>query len=225
MSQYIVASCKEWHRPKFDSFVQGIGGTWHYVNSTEDLELAVLSVMPRYIFFLHWSWIVSPEIFKKYECICFHMTDVPYGRGGSPLQNLIVDGKTETIVTALRMEKDIDAGPIYSQRPMSLQGRAEEIYMRAVDLCWEMIREIVATAPNPIAQKGDSTMFQRRKPEQSELPLHGGMAQLYDHIRMLDAPSYPLAFIEYGSFRLEFTHAELKNDEVHARVVFYKFNR
>ncbi len=26
----------------------------------------------------------------KFECVCFHMTDVPYGRGGSPLQNLII---------------------------------------------------------------------------------------------------------------------------------------
>jgi len=37
------------------------------------------------------------------------MTDVPYGRGGSPLQNLIVRGHTETKLTALRCVRDLDA--------------------------------------------------------------------------------------------------------------------
>jgi len=38
-------------------------------------------------------WIILKEIFENYEIILFHMTDLPYGRGGSPLQNLIVRGK------------------------------------------------------------------------------------------------------------------------------------
>ena len=29
------------------------------------------------------------EIHENYKCIIFHMTDLPFGRGGSPLQNLI----------------------------------------------------------------------------------------------------------------------------------------
>jgi methionyl-tRNA formyltransferase len=67
------------------------------------------------------------------------MTDVPYGRGGSPLQNLILDGQTSTMVTALRMVEEMDAEPVYDKRPMILGGRAEDIYLLAGELCWQMI--------------------------------------------------------------------------------------
>lgn len=153
-----------------------------------------------------------------HECICFHMTDLPYGRGGSPLQNLIVEGKKDTQVTALRMVEEMDAGPIYAKRPMSLEGRAEEIYLRASNLCWEMINWIINNEPVPQPQHGQATHFFRRKPQQSALPVRASFSQLYDFIRMLDAPSYPLAFIEHGDFLLEFSYPKLSEYGLEARV-------
>ncbi|MEZ5300570.1 MAG: hypothetical protein R3F11_07915 [Verrucomicrobiales bacterium] len=41
---------------------------------------------PRMIFFLHWSHKVPAELLDRYECVCFHMTDVLMGAAGSPLQ-------------------------------------------------------------------------------------------------------------------------------------------
>ena len=64
--------------------------------------------------------------------------------------------------------------------------------------------------------------FKRRKPEQSELPADGRLEALYDHIRMLDAPSYPPAFIERGNFRIEFSGAQLREGELVAQVVIRK---
>ena len=154
-----------------------------------------------------------------HECVCFHMTDLPYGRGGSPLQNLILEEKKHTQVTALRMIEEMDAGPIYAKRPMSLEGRAEEIYLRAGNLCWEMIQWIINNDPVPEPQHGQPTRFPRRKPEQSELPLQVSLSQLYDFIRMLDAPTYPLAFIDYGDFRLEFSNPQLSENVLEARVM------
>ena len=153
-----------------------------------------------------------------HECVCFHMTDLPYGRGGSPLQNLILEGKKDTKVTALRMVEEMDAGPIYAKRSMSLEGRAEEIYLRAGNLCWEMIDWIINSEPVPEPQHGQATRFSRREPKQSELPVQASFCKLYDFIRMLDAPTYPLAYIEHGDFRLEFSHPQLSEDVLKARV-------
>jgi methionyl-tRNA formyltransferase len=143
------------------------------------------------------------------------MTDVPYGRGGSPLQNLILDGQTSTMVTALRMVEEMDAGSVYDKRPMVLDGRAEEIYLRASELCWQMIDWMITEEPVPVPQVGEVTHFHRRKPEQSLLPTMDKLASIYDFIRMLHA----LAFLEYGEFRLEFSHAELEQNKIRARVV------
>ncbi len=222
MRKYIVASCKDWHRPMFDEFSAMLPGQWEYVSTTDELLRAIGSDGVRYVFFLHWSWIVPPEIFQRYECICFHMTDVPYGRGGSPLQNLIAAGQIETKVSALQMVEELDAGPVYAKRDMNLSGRAEDIYLRAGRLSWEIIRSMVFNELLASPQEGPVTSFKRRKPEQSEMPRSGSLGEIHDHIRMLDAPTYPLAYITYGEFNLVFTHAEVSDGEIHAKVVIRK---
>ena len=222
MNNYIVASSKPWHQNAFDNVRNREAGHWFYVESRDELAQVVKEVVPRYIFFLHWNWIVPQYIWSTYECVCFHMTDVPYGRGGSPLQNLIVAGQSETRMTALKMVDEMDAGPVYAKRPMSLEGRAEDIYLRARDLCWEMIRWMIAKEPVPQPQQGEVTKFIRRKPEQSVLPAQSDLVRVYDHIRMLDAPTYPLAFVDYGDYRMELSHAELRCDELHAQVIIRK---
>ena len=47
------------------------------------------------------------------------MTDLPYGRGGSPLQNLIVRGHKHTMISAIKCVKELDAGPIYLKKPLT----------------------------------------------------------------------------------------------------------
>ena len=46
-------------------------------------------INPDIIFFPHWSYKVNKNIIKKYNCICFHTAPLPFGRGGSPIQNMI----------------------------------------------------------------------------------------------------------------------------------------
>jgi methionyl-tRNA formyltransferase len=150
------------------------------------------------------------------------MTDVPYGRGGSPLQNLIVRGHRDTNLSALRMVEELDAGPIYAKTSLSLAGTAEEIYLEAGRKSLEIAQWIAAEEPEPAPQQGEAVVFKRRAPHESVLPEKGNPSTLYDHIRMLDAPGYPLAFVEHGDFRIEFFHADLENGEVHANVVIRK---
>lgn len=221
--KYIIASSKPWHRQQLEALLQP-ADYWDWVASPNELLDAVERVQPRYVFFLHWHWLVPESIWSYHECVCFHMTDVPYGRGGSPLQNLIVAGMTETMLTALRMVESVDTGPVYAKRPMSLEGRAEEIYIRAGKLSFEIMQWMVKTKPKPVPQTGEIVSFQRRKPEQSKLPASGSLTAIYDHIRMLDAPTYPLAFIDHGDFRIEFSSAELQGDVLHATVAFHKRN-
>lgn len=166
----------------------------------------------RYVFFPFWSHKVPKEITDQFECVCFHMTDVPYGRGGSPLQNLILRGHTETVISALRMTEEMDAGPVYMKRPLSLEGSAQEIYERAAGIIAGMMREIAETEPTPVPQVGEVVRFERRTPEDSRLPRGIGGKALYDFIRMLDADGYPRAFAEIEGIRLEFSNARMTKD-------------
>jgi methionyl-tRNA formyltransferase len=189
------------------------------IRDRSDLEISrLLEFMPRYIFFPHWSWIIPEKIFKKFECVVFHMTDLPYGRGGSPLQNLIVRGISETQLTALRCVAAVDAGPIYIKRPLSLSGTAEDILLRAANLTEEMIEYIVREQPKPTAQIGEVTVFRRRLPEEGSLADLDDLEKIFDYIRMLDADGYPNAFIETAAFRFSFSRASLSSEAVVAEV-------
>lgn len=210
MTQYLVATIKPWNIRAFNERIGTLPGEWHLVTQREDLTPALIDALkPRYIFLPHWSWIVSPAILSRAECVCFHMTDVPYGRGGSPLQNLIVRGHKETKLTALRMTEELDAGPVYLKQSLSLAGSAQDIFERAGNLVYDMIKTIVDEEPAPIAQTGTVLHFERRTPEMSVLPQNGSLETVYDHIRMLDADSYPAAFLMHGSLIIRFSHAEI----------------
>jgi methionyl-tRNA formyltransferase len=216
---YVVAGSKPWNRRIFREVISKLPGKWDYIGSREELSLQRLrELAPRYVFFLHWSWKVPPEILHTFECVCFHMTDVPYGRGGSPLQNLIVRGHKGTQLTALRMTEEFDAGPVYFKQPLSLEGNAEEILIRACDTSAKLIQRFVQEEPMPSPQEGDAVVFKRRKPEESEIGNPASLVELYDFIRMLDAEGYPRAFLEYGGFRFEFTRAALYDGRVVADV-------
>ncbi len=217
--RYIVAGCKSWHRRVFDEILSRLAGDWHYVGERDELSLAyVRELRPRYAFFLHWSWKVPLEILEETECVCFHMTDLPYGRGGSPLQNLIVRGHRETRLTALRMTSELDAGPVYLKKSLSLEGGAEEIYLRASALSAEMIQQIVRDEMRALPQTGVPVNFKRRKPEESQIAKLDSLEQLHDFIRMLDAEGYPRAFLSHGGYRFEFSRSALYDERIVADV-------
>lgn len=184
-----------------------------------ELNLSRLNeFMPSYVFFPHWSWKIPAEIFEEFECVIFHMTDLPFGRGGSPLQNLVVRGILETKLTALRCVADLDAGPIYLKRSLSLLGTAEEILLRAGELAEQMIEMIVQERPVPQIQTGESVTFRRRTAQDGNLASVETLKEVFDYIRMLDGSGYPPAFFETEHFRLEFDRASLKPDSVIADV-------
>ena len=220
-SNYIIAGRQPWNRDHFHRLIEGLGDNWVFCDSTDELIAATSGELEfRYIFFLHWSHRVPDRILERFECVCFHMTDVPYGRGGSPLQNLISLGHRETVVTALRMTPEFDAGPVYMKKNFSLEGStAEEIYQRASLLSCRMAIDISSSEPEPEIQTGPPTVFKRRTAADSQLfGDQNDLLAVFDHIRMLDADGYPRAFLEVGDFRLEFSRAGLYHDEVRADV-------
>lgn len=193
--------------------------TIHEIENQDQLTESYLKeINPDYIFFPHWSYIIKEEIYENYNCVMFHMTDLPFGRGGSPLQNLIARGIYETKLSAFKCVKELDAGPIYFKKGLSLYGSAEEIFLRASVKIEEMIECIIQNHPIPVAQSGEVIEFERRKPYEGDLSKLESLIEVYDYIRMLDAEDYPRAFIEIGDFRFEFERASLKKGEILADV-------
>lgn len=222
---YVLVSEKRWNKGlleklscKKDNF------NWILINNKEDFNSENLNLInPTKIFIPHWSYIIPNKIFEKHECVVFHMTDLPYGRGGSPLQNLIVLGKEKTKISALKVVKELDAGPVYLKKNLNLLGTAQEIFIKSNAIIELMILEIIDNDLEPKEQEGEVVLFKRRKPKDSNIGDLKGVREIYDYIRMLDADGYPRAFIEDNYFKFEFSRASLKaNGEINADVRIIK---
>lgn len=214
LKKYLLLSEKNWHDGIFHALAESLPGEWMRINKKEDFTEETLSrLQPDIIFIPHWSYIIPPVIFEKFECIVFHMTDLPFGRGGSPLQNLIVLGYKETVISALKVEKGIDTGNIYLKKKLSLYGKASEIFERASLVIKEMIEEIVLNKPIPQLQQGEPVFFKRRSKNDGEIGSLVELENVYDYIRMLDCEGYPNAFLETTHFRFEFSNAFLSHTD------------
>ena len=171
------------------------------------------------IFFPHWSWFVDEDITKEYTCICFHSSPVPYGRGGSPVQNMVLRGHQATEIVALKMNTSVDSGPVYIRKNISLLGGGEEVYRRIYITVIELIKELINKLPKPVAQEGTVTSFKRRKKEESQLSFLELPELIFDKIRILDIDGYPPAYIDIGNYRLTFSHPVMRiNGDVNAHV-------
>lgn len=214
MRSFVLVSEKSWHEDLFNNLVRTLPAKWTWLRTKEEFTPERLEALkPEKIFIPHWSHLIPAEIYSRYECIVFHMTDLPFGRGGSPLQSLIVRGLRSTKLSAIRIDEGIDTGDVYLKKDLSLEGTAQEIFIRAAVVMEAMIAEILERNIVPLPQTGEPVVFKRRKPEESNIAYLKGIEEVYDYIRMLDCEGYPPAFLEIGEFRLEFNNATLEQDK------------
>lgn len=215
----VVASERPWNAHLADDLATRTGVDVLLLDRRDQLTVETLEAIgPRWVFVPHWSWLIPSSIHELFEVVIFHMTDLPYGRGGSPLQNLIARGHEETVISAIRCVEETDAGPVYLKRVLSLQGSAEEIFLRASKVIVGMMAELVEREPTPTAQHGEPVVFERRRPEHSDLATVNTLDEAYDLIRMMDAEGYPHAYLDLGPLRLRFRRASQRSDGLHADV-------
>lgn len=224
MKTNIILSEKKWHESLFSELETSFKEfKWILINNKESFNLNFLNKLDiNKIFIPHWSEIISESIYDRYECIVFHMTDLPYGRGGSPLQNLIVRGHKETMISALKVSEGIDAGPIYLKEKLDLNGTAKEIFINSNSVIIKMISEILSNEIIPIYQVGEPTFFKRRTPQESNIEDVSDLETVYDYIRMLDCEGYPNAFLESRYLKVEFFNAKFDRENLYANVRILK---
>lgn len=189
------------------------------IRDKKELTLKNLrKLKPDFIFFPHWSFLVEKKITQEFNCICFHSTPLPYGRGGSPLQNMILRGHESTEVCSLLMTEKLDAGPIFLRKEISLKGTMEDILIKVYNEIARQIKELKIREVTPKKQKGKVVKFNRLKAKDNKLPKSKTLKDIHNKIRMLDSDLYPSAYIKYGNLDIEFSNATYNKDQLEANV-------
>tara|TARA_B110001450_G_C17594460_1_gene470239 strand:+ start:284 stop:967 length:684 start_codon:yes stop_codon:yes gene_type:complete len=179
-------------------------------------------IKPEIIFFPHWSYKVNESILKKFNCICFHTAPLPYGRGGSPIQNLIIKKYKKAPVCAIKMTKKIDAGPIYLKENISLSGSLDSIFNRISIKIIRMMDILIKKKIKPKKQIGKIFIFNRLKKSNSEIKKNQTISEIYDKIRMLDYEGYPYAFIKKDNFKIYLSNPIMKKKVISCEAKIYK---
>lgn len=173
-----------------------------YLITHNDYDI-LSKINPDLVFFIGWSNIIPNDIIKNYTCICLHPSPLPKYRGGSPIQNQIINGEIDSAVTLFIMDSGIDTGDIVSQEYLSLKGKLNDIFKSIVNIGSKSINLLIKKVEYGdivrIKQdENESSFFKRRKESDSEITideiLNSDPNYLYNKIRSLNDP-YPNAYI------------------------------
>ncbi|MDF1827355.1 MAG: UDP-2,4-diacetamido-2,4,6-trideoxy-beta-L-altropyranose hydrolase [Legionellaceae bacterium] len=136
--------------------------------------------------------------------IVVHASALPEGRGWSPMTWQILEGKNKICVTLFEAMSELDAGPIYAQNWLILDGlelvdewrkKLEAVIQR---LCIDWVSGYPESTINAVPQCGEGSYYPRRKAGDSELDLDKTLREQFNHLRVVDNNSYPAFFYLNG---------------------------
>jgi len=201
----------EWSNALYDRLIsKNKDISWMRISKEADLN-AIHSFDPDWVFFFHWSQIVDKDIWDKHRCVVLHTSNLPHGKGGSPIQNQILDNVIQTKVNAIEMTDKVDSGKIYCNRLITLQGTLRDIWMTIAIQSYGLIIKCIKENPRPEEQKKESVIKTYKRRRSSNIDLNCTLNQAYNQIRMLDGEGYPRSNIKMGNFIIEFSRAGFDN--------------
>ena len=160
-------------------------------------------------FYLGCVTITPPEVLaRNRRNLVVHASDLPKGRGFSPMTWLVLDGRNDIPVCLLEAAEEVDAGQIVYRTAMRFEGHELIDEMRAVlgklhvDLCRKFLDEL--DPPAGAAQQGEATFYPRRRPADSRLDPSRSIAAQFDLLRTVDNQAYP-AFFDLRGRRYKLT--------------------
>lgn len=186
INEYLVGLTEAWR-------TDGHMVTW--VHKTEEIERGDCA------FFLSFSRIASAEaLSRNTHNLVVHESDLPRGRGWSPLTWQILEGVNRIPVTLFEAEASVDSGVIYGQAVIEFDGDEliDELRHKQGSTTVELCRRFLADYPAVIAsgrpQIGDASYYPRRRARDSRLDPSRSIAEQFQLLRVVDNRRYPAWF-------------------------------
>jgi len=196
----IISDVDSWmnnHIPELQGSLQKDGHTVSIVHKAAEIPQG------DFVFFLGCGQIVPPPILKRnMHNLVVHESDLPKGKGWSPLTWQILEGKNEIPVCLFEAAESVDSGRIYLKETIKFNGTELVKELRkaqaetSIKMCLKFVREYPSIAEKGVEQNGESTFYKRRTPIDSMLDLDKTIREQFNLLRVVDNERYP-AFIEF----------------------------
>ena len=147
--------------------------------------------------------ILPPSFLRKNKHnLVVHESNLPKGKGWSPLTWQILEGSNEIPIVLFEATKDVDSGDIYLKDVIKLNGYEliDEIREKQATKTKELVLKFLELYPNvlPLKQKGKETFYRRRTPEDSKLKIDKSLKEQFSLLRVVDNDKYPAFFVYKG---------------------------
>jgi len=154
-------------------------------------------------FYLGCLQVTPPDVLaRNRRNLVVHESDLPRGRGFSPLTWQILEGHNRIPVCLLEAVEGVDAGPVIYRDVIEYNGHelVDELRQKlgelTVTLCRRFLAETLPPAGEP--QQGDATFHARRRPADSRLDPAHTIAEQFNLLRVVDNERYPAWFEHRG---------------------------
>jgi UDP-2,4-diacetamido-2,4,6-trideoxy-beta-L-altropyranose hydrolase len=154
-------------------------------------------------FYLGYGRIVGKDLLAKYRNnLVVHESDLPSGKGWSPLTWQILQGKSRIPAVLMEAAEKVDSGPIYRKIWMDFNGGelVDELREKqadaTVDLCRKFVEHYPESAQEGVPQEGEEKIFPRRRPEDSQIDPQKSLKEQFNLLRVADPIRYPAFFKE-----------------------------
>ena len=158
-------------------------------------------------FYLSYEHIVKKEILKKFRNnLVVHASDLPNGKGWSPLTWQILDGKKKIHVSLIEADEKVDSGKIYKKLQTKFNGfeLLDELRFSVTDVTFKLCRNFVEKFPQSLKkakpQNGKETFYPRRFKKDSKLDINKSILEQFNLLRVVDNDRYP-AFFEINGHK------------------------
>ena len=155
------------------------------------------------LFLLSVEKVVKKEVLSKNKHnIVVHSSALPQGKGWSPITWQILEGKNEIPNTLFEAVEAVDAGVIYDQNIITLEGHEllDEIHDKQGEAINSLILNFVSQLLNVTGkeQVGEETFYPKRGPKDSELDPQKSISEQFNLFRVSDNEKYPAFFNHKG---------------------------
>ena len=163
------------------------------------------------MFYLSFGEIVDKEHLSLFKNnIVVHESDLPMGKGWSPMTWEILEGARCVPITLFEASIEVDSGSIYLQDIVKLEGNelVEDWRLLQSKSTIKLCRKFVNDYPNILKtkrlQKGDSSHYPRRTFSDSQLNINKTILDQFKLLRVVDNRRYPAWFeIENTKYKLK----------------------
>lgn len=148
------------------------------------------------------------------KTLIIHASDLPNGRGWSPLVWQVLEGQTEITVSLLEAEDAVDTGPIWKKQVVTVSDHFlhDEInaalFNTEIELMDFAVNSFGTMEPEVQSTDMQASYYRKRLPAESELDPKLPLADQFDLIRVSDPQRYP-AYFDLRGHRYKITLEKL----------------